>query len=88
MLGKYRLTFLFAITAVVVIAVAAVVVNQVVGNLAEDNLLEIAEDNTLREAAHVDAMLRGQSGMGGTMPGGGRHLGRPHGGGNARHVAQ
>ena len=87
-MGKYRLTFLFAITAVVVIAVAAVVVNQVVGNLAEDNLLEIAEDNTLREAAHVDAMLRGQSGMGDTMPGGGRHLGRPHGGGNARHVAQ
>ena len=75
MLGKYRLTFLFAITAVVVIAVAAVVVNQVVGNLAEDNLLEIAEDNTLREAAHVDAMLRGQSGMGGTMPGGAVTLG-------------
>ena len=36
MLEKYRLTFLFAITAVVLIAVAAVVVNQVVGNLAKD----------------------------------------------------
>ena len=36
---KYRLTFLFAVTAVMVIAMAATAVNVIVGNLAEDNLI-------------------------------------------------
>ena len=66
---RYRLTLLFAITAVVVITVAAVVVNYVIGNLAEDNLIEIAEENTTRDGAHIQSMLRMMVPMGsmGTM---------------------
>ena len=57
---KYRLTLLFAVTAVVVIAIAAIIANHVIGNLAEDNLIKIAEDNTAREALHIEAMTRGE----------------------------
>ena len=56
--GKYRLTFLFAVTALVVIAVAAIIVNHVVGSLAEDNLIRIAEENTARDGVHMQAMMR------------------------------
>ena len=65
MMKRYRLTLLFAATAVVAIAVAAVVVNLVVGNVAEDNLVKMAEDNTLREAIHVEALIRGRDALGG-----------------------
>ena len=65
MMKRYRLTLLFAATAVVAIAVAAVVVNLVVGNLAEDNLVKMAENNALREAIHVEALIRGQDPLGG-----------------------
>ena len=55
---KYRLTILFAVTAVVVIAVAAIVANKIIGGLAEDNLIRIAEENTVRDGIHMEAMLR------------------------------
>ena len=62
-MGKYRLTIVFAATAVVVIAVAALIVNQLVGNLTEDNLVRIAEENTTRDAAHIESMMRGGQSM-------------------------
>ena len=62
---KYRLTLLFAATAVIVIAMATTVVNLIVGNLAEDNLLRIAEENTARDGLHMQAMMR----RGHSMPG-------------------
>ena len=55
---KYRLTFFFAATALVVIAVAAIIVNHIIGDLAEDNLIRIAEENTARDAVHMQAMMR------------------------------
>ena len=59
-IGKYRLSVLFALTAVVVIVAAATVANRVIGNLAEENLKRIAEENTARDAEHMQAMLRRQ----------------------------
>ena len=58
MIRTYRLTILFAITAVVVIALAAAMVNRVIGDLAEDNLIRIAEENTARDTLHIQAMMR------------------------------
>ena len=58
-MGKYRLTLLFVVTAIVVMVTATVTVNLVIGNLAEDNLIRIAEENTTREALHIEAMIRG-----------------------------
>jgi len=55
---KYRLTLLFAITAIAVTASAAMLVNIVVGNLAEDNLIRIAEKNTARDGSHIQSMMR------------------------------
>ena len=55
---KFRLTALFALTAVVVIVVATIVVNRIIGNLAQDNLIRIAEENTARDAVHMEAMMR------------------------------
>ena len=55
---KYKLTLLFAATAVVVVTLATFIVNLVVGGLAESNLVRIAEEQTLREAHHVEAMFR------------------------------
>ncbi len=55
---RFRLTLLFAITAVAVIAVAAVVANLVIGGLAEDNLIRIAEENTARDGEHILSMMR------------------------------
>jgi len=56
-LGKYRLTFLFAATAVLAISAAIMVVNLVIGGLAEDNLIRIAEENTARDALHIQSMM-------------------------------
>ena len=55
---KYRLTLLFAITALVAIAVAALITNRVTGDLAENNLIRIAEENTARDGLHMEAMMR------------------------------
>ena len=55
---QYRLSLLFAATAVLVISVAAIAVNQTIGGLAENNLIRIAEENTVRDAEHMQAMLR------------------------------
>ena len=69
-MGKYRLTLLFVVTAMVVIAMvviafAAVTVNLVIGNLAEDNLIKIAEENTARDGTHMQSMMRMMAPMGG-----------------------
>ena len=64
---KYRLTFLFALTALVVIAIAALIANRVIGDLAEDNLVRLAADNTAREALHIEAMLAGRHSMPGMV---------------------
>jgi len=61
---KYRLTILFAATAVLVITVATVAVNHVIGNLAEGNLIRSAEENTIRDAEHIQAMMRSGHTMG------------------------
>ena len=55
---KYRLTLMFALTAIVVTSIAAVIVNRVIGNLAEDNLVRTAEENTAQDAVHLQAMMR------------------------------
>ena len=55
---RYRLTISFALTAVAVITIAVFVVNGVIGGLAERNLIRIAEENTVRDAVHVQAMMR------------------------------
>ena len=55
---RYRLTILFAITAVVVIAVATAVVYRVIGDLTEENLIRIGEENTDRDAMHIQSMMR------------------------------
>ena len=62
---KYRLTLLFAITAILLTAAAAMVVNIVVGNLAENNLIRIAEENTARDGLHIQSMMRGGHSMDG-----------------------
>jgi len=65
---KYRLTLLFAFTALLTIAAATVLVNVIVGNLAESNLIKVAEDHTAREGLHIQSMMRmlGAASSGGT----------------------
>jgi signal transduction histidine kinase len=53
---KYRLTFIFAVSAALYILAAVIAVNFIVGNLAEDNLIRLAEENTIREARHIQSM--------------------------------
>ena len=65
---KYRLTFLFSVTALVIIAVAATVSNYVVGGLAESDLTKLAELNTFRDASHIQSMMRGRHTMIGLAP--------------------
>ena len=48
-IAKYRLTFLFAITAMVVIAFAAVIADHIVGGLSEKTVVDIVEDSSARE---------------------------------------
>ncbi len=50
---RYRLTLLFAITALVVMTVTTIMVNIVGADLAEKNLLRVTEENTARDAAHI-----------------------------------
>ncbi len=61
--NRWRLTILFAVTALVVILVALLVVNRVIGGLAERNLIRIAEENTVRDAHHIQAMIHGEHDM-------------------------
>ena len=56
-LGRFRLTFFFAIIATVSLAVAAVVVNHVIGTEAQENLIRAAEENTTRDAEHIQSMI-------------------------------
>ena len=60
---RFRLTFLFVVTSLVVIVVATFTVNHTVGELAEDNLIRIAEENTARDGLHIQSMMRGQHSM-------------------------
>ena len=55
---NYRLTLMFVITSLVVITATTFVVNNIVGKLTEDNLIEIAEANSVRDAMHVQSMIR------------------------------
>ena len=55
---KYRLTWMFAIIAALVISITTVTLNWSIGNLAEDNLVRAAEENTARDAEHMQAMMR------------------------------
>ena len=64
-LQKYRLTVLFAITAIALTTAAALLVNIVVGNLAERNLIRIAEENTARDGIHIQSMMRAGHSMDG-----------------------
>ena len=60
---RYRLTLLFAITALVVMTVTTIMVNIVGADLAEKNLLRVTEENTARDAAHIQSMISGQHHM-------------------------
>ena len=64
---RYRLTLFFVITSVAVIAAATIIVNHIVGNDAEANLIRIAEENTVRDALHIESMMRREHSMPG-MP--------------------
>ena len=55
---RFRLTLLFVITALLVIVLAAVTVNRVIGDLAKENLIRTAEENTVRDALHMQSMMR------------------------------
>ena len=59
LIPRYRLTLLFAVTAILLTAAAAVLVNNVVGNLAERNLIRIEEANSTRDGLHIRSMIRG-----------------------------
>ena len=74
-MGKYRLTLLFAVTAVLVIAAAALIANHVIGSLAEDNLVRIAEENTARDGLHIQSMMRTRHSMEGMSAAGTMNLG-------------
>ena len=73
---KYRLTLLFAFTAVAVIAIAAIIVNRVIGNIAEENLVSLAEESTARDALHIESMVRGGNSMDGMTSSGVADSGR------------
>ena len=70
---KYRLTLMFAITAIALTVAAAMLVNIVVGNLAENNLIRIAEENTARDGSHIQSMMRGGHSMDSEAPAGMMH---------------
>ncbi len=55
---RYRLTSLFALTALVIMTIAAIGASRVVGGLAEDHLRRQAEEATLQNGIHVEAMMR------------------------------
>ena len=55
---RFRLTLVFVITALLVIVLAAVTVNRVIGDLAKENLIRTAEENTVRDALHMQSMMR------------------------------
>ena len=55
---KYRLLVYFAIAALIFITVTAVIANRMYGGLAKANLIRVAEENTLRDAIHIQSMMR------------------------------
>ena len=57
---KYQLTIRFIGAAILAIVVAAVSANFVIGQLAEKNLVESAEKNAVRDALHIQSMIRRQ----------------------------
>ena len=59
---KYRLSLLFAATAVLVISIATITVNRIIGDLTENNLMRIAEENTVRDVSlfRINVRLSGR----------------------------
>ena len=55
---KYQLLVYFAIAALIFITVTAAIAYRMYGGLAEANLIRIAEENTLRDAVHIQSMMR------------------------------
>lgn len=58
MIKNYRLTGFFVLTALIAIGVAMLLVSRIVDNLSLSNLEELGGDNTLRDARHIQSMLR------------------------------
>ena len=55
---KYRLTFLFAVAAIVAITIAALVVNHIASGLAVGHLIRGAETNAMADVFHVQFLMR------------------------------
>ena len=67
--GRWRLTFLFVVTALLATTVAIMVVNRIAGDFAQASLIKSAEADTVRDALHMQVMMRrGQTMQG--MPSG------------------
>ena len=62
---NYRLTLLFALTAVIFIAAATIIGYRAFEDLATRNLMRIAEENTVRDALHIQSMMRSGDSMDG-----------------------
>ena len=60
---KFRLTKYFIITALMVMTFTTIAVNLIAIHLAEENLVRITEENTVRDAAHIQSMIRGEHAM-------------------------
>ena len=59
MIQKYKITLLFAFTALVFIAVTAILVHQIIGRLTENNLARIAEEHASQDALRIESMING-----------------------------
>lgn len=57
-LQKYRLTLVLMVISALAIVCTAIIVSRIHGNLAEQNLLKLSEANTVRDAEHLQHMLR------------------------------
>ena len=66
---RFRLTYYFALTALVVMTSTTIGVNLLGGRLAEENLTRLTGENTARDGAHIQSMLMGHHSMNG-MPSG------------------
>ncbi len=60
---RFRLTFYFVLTAVLVIGVVTVAVGVIAGRLAEESLVRVTEENSARDATHIHSMITGQHAM-------------------------
>ena len=58
-LSKYRLAFVFGVTAVVAVAIFAAVSNRAIVRTAESGMTQVAERHSNADAQHLVSMLRG-----------------------------